>query len=88
MAIKILQTRKDVESDNSIIFFQCDAEADVANLPTMNRVGNAVCAAGSSALVLNPAPGKSSIRRLTKDGVWVESQQRLINDCGNPQNAN
>lgn len=92
MAIQILRTRKDTESDNSIVHFQCDTEADVDDLPTTHRVGTAVVAAGSTALVLNPDEGKSSSRRLNTDGVWVESPQRIpdiptIIDCGTPQTA-
>lgn len=87
MAITILRTRKDVKTDFSIVQFQCDTEADVANLPTNQRTGRKVCAAGSSAVVLNPDNGKSPHRVLTEAGVWIETPQRIVIDCGTPGTA-
>lgn len=92
MAITILRTRKDVKTDFSIVHFQCDTEADVADLPTNRRTGKRVCAAGSTAMVLNPDEGKSTCRRLTAEGEWVEAPQRIpgvptVIDCGTPGTA-
>lgn len=92
MAIHILRTRKDTETDKSIICFQCNDESDVANLPTQVRTNKGVCATGSTAIVLLPDENKSYNRRLDSDGNWVEVHARVpgvstIIDCGSPSTA-
>lgn len=89
MAIHILSTRKDTTTDNSIIEFQCDAEADVANLPTQARSSKGVCATGSTAYVIDPESGKSPNRRLSSEEIWEEAPMRtpgvdIVIDCGTP----
>ncbi len=84
MAITIRNTRKAHDCDDSIIDFLCDTEDDVARLPTQARGANGVAATGSTATVVTPGEGKGHKRMLVSSGVWVESPDRIIIDCGTP----
>ena len=65
MALSIYGYGDIQQGGQDLLNFICDAESDVASLPTD-------CKPGSMAIVAEPDEGKSKLRILNNSGTWKE----------------